>query len=123
MINQGWVISTMDKFQPISYQAYEKYLAVIWEDGHESLLLYTVLRDQCPCANCQGEPDLQGRVHIPDQQEKIDERGYHLVGMQPPGHYGLQLVWGDGHATGIYSFNYLRNLCDCNQCRSASPAS
>jgi DUF971 family protein len=33
------------------------------------------------------------------------------------GDYALQLTWGDGHATGIYTFVFLRELCACALCR------
>ena len=26
------------------------------------------------------------------------------------------LKWGDGHETGIYSFEYLRKICPCKEC-------
>ena len=35
------------------------------------------------------------------------------------GRYALQIYWNDGHSTGIYSFDYLRNLCSCPQCELA----
>jgi DUF971 family protein len=32
------------------------------------------------------------------------------------GRYALGITWSDGHATGIYSFDYLRELCPCGKC-------
>jgi DUF971 family protein len=104
--------------KPTDFQLYDQYLAITWEDGHESLLAYVPLRQTCPCANCRGEPDLRGRIIPPAQPPDIGEHGHNLVQVQLVGHYGLQLVWGDGHATGIYSFEYLRSLCDCDRCRA-----
>lgn len=107
----------MDSTQPKTYAAFDAYLAITWEDGHESMLTFPLLRDACPCANCKGEPDLLGRVYAPVQRQRTDQ-GDRLVGMQPVGRYGLQLVWGDGHSTGIYTFSYLRRLCDCSACQT-----
>jgi len=104
-------------FQLNSYQLSGKYLAIDWTDGHESLLSISRLRDECPCANCQGEPDLFGRIHRPEQTHSKMDRSYELVDVRPVGRYGVQLTWGDGHSTGIYSFDYLRDMCDCDQCR------
>ena len=32
------------------------------------------------------------------------------------GRYALNPVWGDGHESGIYTYQYLRELCPCAQC-------
>ncbi|MEE9464535.1 MAG: DUF971 domain-containing protein [Candidatus Neomarinimicrobiota bacterium] len=103
--------------QPQSYQVFGDYLALAWKDGHESLLSLERLRGQCPCAQCQGEPGLLGRRQIPVETQVITAGSYRLTGTEPVGHYALQLFWGDGHSTGLYSFDFLRSLCDCDQCR------
>lgn len=36
------------------------------------------------------------------------------------GNYALQLHWADGHETGIYTYHYVRALCPCDECRTAS---
>jgi DUF971 family protein len=40
----------------------------------------------------------------------------------PVGRYALQIVWFDGHDTGLYSYKYLRSLCQCAECAPASAA-
>ncbi len=112
------LLINVDKSRPDTYQVFGEHLAINWQDGHESLLSFSLLRDECPCAQCKVEPDQSGRVHPPAQPRELAEQSYRLVSMQPVGHYGLQLVWGDDHSTGIYTFDYLRNLCDCDQCRA-----
>jgi DUF971 family protein len=32
------------------------------------------------------------------------------------GQYALQIAFESGHATGLYSFSYLRAMCDCEEC-------
>lgn len=32
--------------------------------------------------------------------------------LEPVGNYALKLGWGDGHSGGLYTFGYLRTLCD-----------
>lgn len=83
-------------------------LAVAFGDGAEVFLSLELLRRACPCAACQGEPDALGRVIRPDV--KIGEYGFELRRMEQVGGYALQLFWGDGHSTGIYSFDYLKRL-------------
>lgn len=36
--------------------------------------------------------------------------------MAEVGDYALRVAWGDGHATGIYTFGFLRDLCSCSEC-------
>ena len=83
-------------------------LALAWEDGEESFLSFDHLRNSCPCAACQGEPDVTGKVLIPRVAHV--EKSFELVRYKIVGGYALQLYWADGHNTGIYSFDYLRSL-------------
>jgi DUF971 family protein len=36
--------------------------------------------------------------------------------MQPIGRYGMKIVWSDKHDLGIYTYDYLRELCECYEC-------
>ncbi len=42
-----------------------------------------------------------------------------LLRAEPVGNYALSLIWSDGHSTGIYTWEYLRDLCPCPECDSA----
>lgn len=84
-------------------------LAVRWADGQEHYIPLRSLRDACPCAVCRGEPSLTEPAR-PARTPRPAEVGYRLVAMEPVGVYALCPRWGDGHATGIYSFAYLRRL-------------
>jgi DUF971 family protein len=83
-------------------------LAIQWKDGQETFLSLETLRRACPCAACGGEPDVLGRVDRPPAQ--YSPESFWLEGFARVGGYALQLRWGDGHSTGIYSFAYLRRL-------------
>ncbi|WP_338289303.1 DUF971 domain-containing protein [Luteolibacter sp. LG18] len=83
-------------------------LAISFSDGEELYLALPMLRRACPCANCQGEPDALGRVVKPVVEH--GPRAFELVKIDTVGGYALQLGWADGHATGLYSFEYLRRL-------------
>jgi DUF971 family protein len=87
-----------------------KELALAWSDGTESYLPFDLLRRACPCASCQGEPDAVGRVVRP--QVPYTERSFELARFDPIGGYAIQLRFADGHGTGIYSFDYLRELAE-----------
>ncbi len=83
-------------------------LAIAWSDGTENYIKHEKLRRSCPCASCQGEPDALGRVVRP--KVSLNARSFELVSVEEIGGYALQIKWGDGHSTGIYSFDLLRQL-------------
>lgn len=76
---------------------------ITWADGRESKLPHRILRGYCPCAGCQGHSGGVAFVAAGDPE---------LREVQQVGNYALELGWGDGHATGIYPFVYLRRLSD-----------
>ncbi len=83
-------------------------LAIAWSDGREDYLPLSLLRKSCPCASCNGEPDVLGKpgpAAVEPESASADLQSWQLVGG-----YGLQPRWADGHSTGIYSFGYLRQL-------------
>lgn len=83
-------------------------LAVAWSDGHETYLPLEAVRRACPCAVCNGEPDVLGRGEKPTPQLTPDS--FELVSHERVGGYGWQPKWADGHNTGIFSVDYLRRL-------------
>ena len=90
-------------------------MEVEWEGGHKSTYAAERLRWSCPCAECRGEAGVPGRLsrvkNLPPDELRVSD-------VQLVGQYALQIAFESGHATGLYSFNYLRGLCDCADCRS-----
>ena len=41
---------------------------------------------------------------------KLGPESFRLANIQQVGGYAIQPVWADGHATGLYSFDYLRRI-------------
>ncbi|HEX9780814.1 MAG TPA: DUF971 domain-containing protein [bacterium] len=87
-------------------------LRVRWRDGHESVYPERELRLACPCAECVDETT--GRVRIIGSSIPADVRA---IGANIVGQYGVSIEWSDGHRTGIYSFEGLRQACSCPACR------
>jgi len=110
----GWetiqcgALDSMSALQITNLQVIGAELAIVWSDGEESYLPLEALRRACPCATCGGEPDVMGTVIRP--QNEYSARSFALKSYDFVGGYGLQPRWGDGHSTGIYSFEYLRRL-------------
>jgi len=98
----------MTPLRPASIQIIGNEFAIAWSDGVESYLPLEALRRACPCATCGGEPDVMGTVIRP--QNEYSARSFELKSYDFVGGYGLQPRWGDGHSTGIYSFDYLRRI-------------
>jgi DUF971 family protein len=84
---------------------------VTWNDGHFGAYPSWYLRERCPCASCIDEMSGIRRIEpgsIPSTLER--------VGVAAVGNYALSFSWSDGHSTGIYTFDYLREICPCPQC-------
>ena len=95
-----------------------------WKDGHKSAWSFTWLRNACPCATCYEERDRTGRelgagrpkTEV-QQALAIYEAPIRPVEVTPAGKYALKFKWSDGHQTGIYSWTYLRRVCQCPICK------
>jgi DUF971 family protein len=95
--------------RPVDIQQIGDELAIRWENGSESYVRLDALRRGCPCAGCKGEGDIMGNVHkSPDKP--LTSEAFQLRRIANVGGYAIQPVWGDGHASGIYSFEYLRKV-------------
>jgi DUF971 family protein len=94
--------------EPANIQQIGNRLAIRWNDDAESYLELELLRRACPCAACGGESDVLGRRQRP--VVNYSTASFVLKAFSPVGGYALQFRWGDGHDTGIYSFEYIRKL-------------
>ncbi len=89
----------------------DKKFEILWSDGHKSVYNNRTVRLKCPCASCVDEWTGKGLLDegtIPEdlQYEKADKVGS----------YALAFSWSDGHNTGLYSYDFLRNMCECDKC-------
>ena len=88
----------------------EGALRLIWSEEETCDLTMKFLRQECPCAHCKGETIL-GKHYQPLVLPTYVEGMYELGGVEPVGTYAVKITWKDGHATGIYTWEYLRLLC------------
>ncbi|MBK5260387.1 MAG: DUF971 domain-containing protein [Thermoanaerobaculia bacterium] len=107
--------------RPKSQQMLGDLFVVVWDDGHESYYPLEGLRRACPCAGCSGEPDLFGRM-ARGPTPVYRRESFELRSVDPIGNYALQPNWGDGHTYGIWTFDRLRELCSCEECRTTRKA-
>jgi len=97
--------------RPLDIQQIGKELAIKWDDDSESFIPLEKLRRACPCAGCKGETDIMGNVYKTPGQ-KLSTAAFQLKRIASTGGYAVRPVWADGHATGIYSFDYLKRIAD-----------
>jgi len=93
---------------------------IVWSDQHRSHYDFVYLRDLCPCAMCDDE---RRKKHQAAASTPASSALLPLFKARPGaraakavGHYALQIDFTDGHATGIYSYDYLRTICPCDEC-------
>lgn len=87
----------------IRYRRDSRELLVRYEDG-EFVLSAEFLRVNSPSAEVQGHGGEGGT--LPRDKENVA-----ITGIEPVGNYAVKLRFSDGHDTGLYSWDWLRHLC------------
>ena len=89
----------------------DKQLTIDWQDGSKSIYSLSLLRSMCPCATCrehrEKEKQRKTLLTILPGNYAGDIR---VVNAHMVGNYALQIEWSDNHDSGIYSFEYLREI-------------
>ena len=97
--------------RPLDIQHIGGEVAVKWDDGSESFIPLEKLRRCCPCAGCKGEMDIMGNVYK-GPKHPLTPDSFQLERLVRVGDYAVQPIWADGHATGIYAYDYLKRVAD-----------
>jgi DUF971 family protein len=102
-----------------------KGLEIDWNDGHRSAWSFAWLREACPCATCVEERKATGRKPGQPKPRPADLLPMYAPPAKPAsahavGRYAIQFNWLDGHSGGIYSWEYLRRVCQCGECTFAA---
>ena len=87
-------------------------VTIRWSDGHQSRYAARDLRLGCRCAACVDEWTHQSLIHPDRVPLDVKPKGIELMG-----HYAVHVDWSDGHNTGIYTYDYLREVCACDDCK------
>ena len=89
----------------------DEKLDIVWQDGRVSTYSLSYLRTRCPCTSCKvvREENAQKKsllTILPGNfADPLTVKSAKLVG-----NYALQLDWSDDHGSGIYSFEFLREI-------------
>jgi DUF971 family protein len=92
-------------------------ITVRWDDGHVSVYPIKYLRAECMCADCVSE--VTG-LRILDPRTVADDLT--VLSAEHVGRYGVKFTFSDRHDHGIYTWERLRELCLCEECKAAKQA-
>lgn len=81
----------------------ERVLEVSFDDGQRFALPAELLRVESPSAEVQGHGSGQKKI-VPGKRAVAIER------IEPVGSYAVRLVFSDGHDSGLFTWDYLREL-------------
>jgi len=98
-------MSEADKPVPTLIELHQKsrVLEIAFSDGKHFKLPYEFLRVYSPSAEVRG--------HGPGQETlQIGKKEVEIKAAEPVGTYAMQLVFSDGHDSGIYSWEYLHSM-------------
>lgn len=91
-------------------------LLIEWNDGQRRRYPFSYMRNHCPCATCRHENSeeatdpMQLPVLSPVELEPIK-----IEKMSLAGNYAYRITFSDGHNTGLYTFELLRELGDVTE--------
>ena len=97
-------MSTDPRPQNIALHTRSRELELDYGDDEHYRLSCELLRVYSPSAEVKGHGPGQEILQTGKQQVAI-------TAIRPVGNYALQLVFDDGHDTGLYSWDYLYQLC------------
>ncbi len=89
-------------------------IQIDWSDGQIRRCRFGELRDSCPCATCREKR--QGAAEKPANSLQLnvlsaaETQPLRVVAMKPVGNYAYTVVFSDGHDSGIFPFELLREL-------------
>ena len=95
---------------PVDIQLVGAEVAIRWDDGKESYLSFATLRANSPSAETRGERDIFGHQYGGEAPKNYV--GVEVTGWERIGNYAIRFEFSDGHRTGLYGYDLLRQLGD-----------
>ncbi|MCA9020875.1 MAG: DUF971 domain-containing protein [Planctomycetaceae bacterium] len=89
----------------------ENALLIGWDDGQRRRYTYAELRKACPCVTCRNEKKQAAAdpVKLPILTP-LEARPVLVDKMSLAGNYAYRITFSDGHNTGLFTFEHLREL-------------
>jgi DUF971 family protein len=96
---------------PISLTlAADNRLSIEWSDGERRVYAMRELRDACPCATCREKRSQPADPLALPVLKQVPTQPLSIAAMEPVGNYAYAIRFSDGHDTGIFAFELLRQL-------------
>ncbi len=100
----------MENLIPIKIHRPKPYLiSAEWSDGFNSVIKLEKFRGSCPCADCRDD-ELESRINSKTMIPTFSPGKNDLKKLTPVGNYAINALWGDDHDTGIYPWDYFRDI-------------
>jgi len=97
----------------LKVDAEKRVLAVSFDDGQSFALPAELLRVMSPSAEVQG--------HSPEQRVTVPgKKSVRILKLDLVGNYAVRITFDDGHDTGLYVWEYLRDLGENHEARFES---
>ncbi len=99
--------------QPVKLALNHNVLTIEWSDGPRLDYDVADLRRKCPCATCRTELARNRGKEGPEEDAgpPLDvDPAVTIRAMSPVGNYAYKILFSDGHDTGIYTLELLREL-------------
>jgi DUF971 family protein len=93
----------MDAPSEIKVKRKSRVVEVSWRDGTRYSLPFEYLRVYSPSAEVRGHGGGEGKLELAKETVQVTQ-------VEPVGVYAVRLHFDDGHNTGLYSWDYLREL-------------
>jgi len=110
--NPGWSSGLVFMAYPTALALTpENRLTIEWSDGQRLVYSVRSLREACPCATCREKrtappPDPLALPVI----KNVQTQPLTIAAMEPVGNYAYSIRFSDGHDTGIFSFEVLKEI-------------
>lgn len=88
-----------------------RIVTIQWSDGSSCDYPFAGLRAICPCVTCRGGHENMGQPADSTLLQNAVDESLTLEDVAAVGSYAVQFQWGDGHSTGIYTWEYLYEAC------------
>jgi DUF971 family protein len=88
----------------------ENRLLIDWSDGQRRSYRVRELREACPCATCREKRSQPLDPLALPVLKQVQTQPLTIAAMEPMGNYAYAIRFSDGHDTGIFAFDLLRQL-------------
>lgn len=90
-----------------------KRIEIRWSDGETQVLRARAIRDACPCATCREKAEALEKETTRNQLRILSDAELTPLTVQkmnPAGNYAYVIQFSDGHQSGVFTFDVLRQI-------------